>query len=153
METRNKTRPFLPLHPGTILKEELKERGIKQKIFAEWIGMRPSHLSALLHGARNISPQVAARIESVLHIPARVWLNLQNNYNLDRLRCSDLVDGYGTDYTQTYALAEPTKEERDLWDLAFRAGQNDAIQKMSDILKNKGFTEKQIKQIAGFIVS
>lgn len=51
--------------------------------------MRPSHLSALIHGKRSISPQVAARIEEALNIPAKIWLNLQSNYNLDILRQSE----------------------------------------------------------------
>ena len=148
METRNDTRPYLPQHPGTILKAELRERGIKQKTFAEEIGMRPSHLSALLNGYRNISPQVAARIEAILQIPAQVWLNLQNNYNLDMLRPCEVVDGYDScvQSTPAYALAAPSQEEKSLWDLAFRAGQNDAIDKISKTLKGMGFSEDLIRQ-------
>ena len=149
METRNEIRPNLPQHPGTILKAELRERGIKQKSFAEAIGMRPSHLSALLHGARNISPQVAAKIEAVLHIPARIWLNLQDNYNLDILRPCEVVDGYDSQIQErpVYALAESSQEEKSLWDLAFRAGQKDAIDKITKALKGIGLSDKQIKQV------
>ena len=147
METRSNIRPYLPQHPGTILKAELRERGIKQKAFAEEIGMRPSHLSALLNGYRNISPQVAARIEAVLQIPARVWLNLQNNYNLDMLRPCEVVDGYAPKATPAFALAEPTQEEQRLWNLAFRAGQKDALQKVSQALKDLGLSEGQIKSL------
>ena len=147
METRSNIRPYLPQHPGTILKAELRERGIKQKAFAEEIGMRPSHLSALLNGYRNISPQVAARIEAVLQIPAQVWLNLQNNYNLDMLRPCDVVDGYAPKATPAFALADPTQDEQKLWDLAFRAGQKDALQKVSQALKDRSFSEEQFKAL------
>ena len=135
METRNEIRPNLPQHPGTILKAELRERGIKQKSFAEAIGMRPSHLSALLHGARNI--------------PARIWLNLQDNYNLDILRPCEVVDGYDSQIQErpVYALAESSQEEKSLWDLAFRAGQKDAIDKIAKALKGIGLSDKQIKQV------
>lgn len=146
METRNNTRPHLPQHPGTILKAELRERGIKQKAFAEEIGMRPSHLSALLNGYRNISPQVAARIEAILHIPAQVWLNLQNNYNLDMLRPCEVVEGYTPKNTLAFSLGEPTQEEQKLWELAFRAGQNDAINRISQNLKGMGFSEEQMRE-------
>ncbi len=148
METRNKVRPFIPVHPGEILKEELRERGIKQKVFAEMIGMQPSHLNALLHGARNISAQLAARIEAVLHIPAKVWLNLQTNYNLDVLRTSDLVDGYETDVSPALSLAEPSVKDKELWDVAFRAGQKDAVRKMEKSLLETGMTQEQIDQIS-----
>lgn len=109
--------------------------------------MRPSHLSALLNGYRNISPQMAARIEAVLQIPARVWLNLQNNYNLDMLRPCEVVDGYAQKATPAFTLAEPNQDEQGLWNLAFRAGQKDALQKMSHALKELGFSAEQIKAL------
>ncbi len=109
--------------------------------------MRPSHLSALLNGYRNISPQVAAKIEAVLQIPAHVWLNLQNNYNLDMLRPCEVVDGYTPQRPPTFVLAEPSKDEQGLWDLAFRAGQKDAMNRMSHKLKEMGFSKEQISEI------
>lgn len=147
MGTKNETRPFRPQHPGTILQEELKSRGIKQKVFAQTIGLQPSHLSALLHGARNISPQLAARLENALQIPAHVWLNLQANYNLDTLKASDVVDGYTPQQTRTYALAEPNEEESHLWNIAFRSGQNDAIDKIRDKLARFGLPDKIISEL------
>ncbi len=45
MATNNKRlTPFKPTHPGEILREELRERGIRQKDFAEQIGMQATHL-------------------------------------------------------------------------------------------------------------
>ena len=108
--------------------------------------MRPSHLSALLNGYRNISPQVAARIEVALQIPAKVWLNLQNNYNLDMLRPCEVVDGTSYKATSAFVLAEPSSDERNLWDLAFRAGQNDAIDRISQKLKKMNLSEEQIRK-------
>lgn len=153
METRNEVRPYLPQHPGTILKAELQGRGIKQKAFAEEIGMRPSHLSALLNGYRNISPQVAARIEAALHIPAQVWLRLQNNYNLDMLRPCEVVDGASNQATPAFALAEPSSDEQKLWDLAFRSGQNDAIDRISRNLKKLNLSEEQIRKATSLSVN
>ena len=109
--------------------------------------MRPSHLSALLNGYRNISPQVAAKIEAVLQIPAHVWLNLQSNYNLDMLRPCEVVDGYTPKRTPAFVLAEPSKDEQRLWDLAFRAGQKDAIDRITHKLKEKGFSKEQISEV------
>ena len=137
----------MPQHPGTILQEEIKSRGITQKEFAQVIGLQPSHLSALLHGARNISPQLAARLEKALQIPAHVWLNLQTNYNLDTLRASDVVDGYTPQQTKSYALAEPSKEESRLWNLAFKAGQNNAVDKIRDKLARFGLPQKVISEL------
>lgn len=108
--------------------------------------MRPSHLSALLNGYRNISPQVAARIEAALHIPAQVWLRLQNNYNLDMLRPCEVVDGYTPQRTPAFVL-EPSKDEQRLWNLAFRAGQKDAMDRISHKLREMSFSKEQISEI------
>lgn len=84
METRNENiTPFRAVHPGGILKEELEARGIKQKDFAGQIGMQPTHLNALIKGKRNISPDVADRLERELGIPASFWMSLQSSYELD----------------------------------------------------------------------
>lgn len=53
--------PFEPVHPGGILKEELRSRGIRQKDFAGKIGLQPTHLSALLNGKRNISATIGCQ--------------------------------------------------------------------------------------------
>ena len=85
METRNENNtPFKAVHPGGILKEELEARGIKQKDFACQIGMQPTHLNALIKGKRNISPDVADKLERELGIPASFWMSLQSSYELDR---------------------------------------------------------------------
>ena len=89
-----------PVHPGDVLGEELKERGISQKEFAKRIGMQPSHLSALIHGMRNFTPAVAAKVESGLTgITADFWMRMQKSYNRDIQRkkgnTSLLVSGYG----------------------------------------------------------
>ena len=90
METKNEKLyllndvvPLYALHPGGTLREELRERKIKQKDFARSIGMQPSHLSALINGTRNITPAIAAKLEKGLGISATFWVNLQNNYNID----------------------------------------------------------------------
>ena len=115
--------------------------------------MRPSHLSALLNGYRNISPQVAARIEAALQIPAQVWLRLQNNYNLDMLRPCEVVDRAFYKAAPAFALAEPNPDEQKLWDLAFRSGQNDAIDRISRNLKKLNLSEEQIRKATSLSVN
>ena len=108
------------VHPGEHLREELKERKIKQKDFANEIGMETSHLSALIHGKRNITPAIATRLEQALGISARLWMDLQTQYNLDKaymdlkeseaLHTSQLVYGYDKPLPETapaMALGEP----------------------------------------------
>lgn len=84
MERRSKRLvPSRAIHPGEILKEELKERGIKQKDFAKSVGMQPSHLSEILKGERNLNEDLAKKLEEQLQIPFSVWMNLHNSYIYD----------------------------------------------------------------------
>ena len=105
--------PLYPVHPGDILGEELKEMGLSQKTFAESIGMQPSHLSALIHGARNFTRAVATKVADGLPgISADYWMRMQESYNADvrrrRIHPSSLVSGYQRQETPVPALADPT---------------------------------------------
>ena len=91
--------PAFPVHPGSVLGEELKARGISQKKFAESIGLQATHLSALIHGTRNFTAAVAEKIASGLEgIPAEFWIKFQERYNIQinrkRIHTSNLVSGY-----------------------------------------------------------
>ena len=75
------------VHPGFIIRMELKARGMKQKDFAEKIGMQQSHLSEVLKGLRNISDQMAETIEIVLGIPSAHLIQLQAEFNFKKKFC------------------------------------------------------------------
>lgn len=111
----NRVAPVFPVHPGSILGEELKARGIRQKDFAAEIGMQASHLSALIHGTRNFTADLASKVESALEgIPAGFWLNLQAQYTMDKnrqeRRYSSYVDGYKTSPRTTAVLNDSGAE-------------------------------------------
>ena len=112
MYLANDATPAYTVHPGEILGEELKARGISQKKFAAAVGLQASHLSALIHGTRNFTLAVATKIASGLEgIPAELWMKLQKGYNADVLRkranTSKLVSGYAAPTLQPVYLAEP----------------------------------------------
>ena len=75
--------PFMATPPGGVLKMELEERGIKQKDFANAIGMKASNLNELIKGKRSISTEIAIRLQEELNIKATFWLNLQSQYEYD----------------------------------------------------------------------
>lgn len=68
-------------HPGYILGMELKARGISQKNFAAQIAIQQSHLSEIIKGKRNITDQLAGKLEEALSIPAEHWIKMQAEYD------------------------------------------------------------------------
>lgn len=84
MVTRsNRPVPARAIHPGEILREELKERGITQKDFAREIDMLPAHLNEVIKGKRSINPSLAMKLEKHLGIPYKSWMSIQNGYDYD----------------------------------------------------------------------
>ena len=75
--------PAVATHPGELIKDELKERKMTQKQLASETGIKASVLSETINGKRPISIHVAAALEKVLGIPVELWMNLQNQYNID----------------------------------------------------------------------
>ena len=79
----NRSVPARAIHPGEILREELLERGIKQKDFAQQIGMQPSHLNSFIKGKRNLNDDLAIKLERHLGISYQTWMNLHHGYMYD----------------------------------------------------------------------
>ena len=75
--------PIVATHPGEMIKDELKERGMTQKQLAEQTGIKASVLSETVNGKRPISINVAVALEKALDIPADIWMNMQTQYDLD----------------------------------------------------------------------
>ena len=65
------------LHPGEVLQMELAARNIKKIKFAASLGMKPGHLSELLHGKRHVSASTALKLERLLGISAEYWMRVQ----------------------------------------------------------------------------
>lgn len=89
METRNsRPAPARAVHPGEILREELRERGIRQKDFARAIGMQATHLSEFINGRRDLNEDLAMRLEAQLGIPFKTWMRLHSGYIYERKACA-----------------------------------------------------------------
>lgn len=65
------------------MREELQERGIKQKDFAQMIGIQAPHLSEFINGKRNLNEDLAIMLEKHLGIPFKTWMALHNGYVYD----------------------------------------------------------------------
>lgn len=79
----NRLVPFRAIHPGEILREELRERGIKQRDFAQAIGVKAPHLNEFIKGKRNLNEDLALKLEQYLNIPYKTWMDLHHGYVYD----------------------------------------------------------------------
>src|SRR5438105_6082474 len=72
----------ISLHPGDVLADELKERNINKSAMAIKLGMYPSHFNSIVKGHRDITANIAIKLENETRIDAEFWLGLQMDYDL-----------------------------------------------------------------------
>ena len=109
--------PFEATHPGELIKDELKARGMTQKQLANETGIKPSVLSETINGKRSISINVAAALEKVLDIPVNMWMNMQTQYDLDKANIASR-DGQ----RETVSLTIPVRDRNLLRELVRKFG-------------------------------
>lgn len=77
--------PANPFHPGVILLEEfLQPAGLTQTAFAERIGWTRARLNEFIRGRRGVTADAALDLADALGTSAKLWMNLQATYDLDR---------------------------------------------------------------------
>jgi addiction module HigA family antidote len=79
------TRKFHEIHPGKILKEELEARGLSAAAFAIKLRVPPQRIQEIVAGKRAISAETALRIGTALGTGARLWLAMQQAYDLRKV--------------------------------------------------------------------
>lgn len=90
MATTNKTFvPLVAVHPTELIKDEMRERGLKRNELAKRMGIQLSNLSRLLNKKETITQQTASRLENALGIEAEIWLNMQAAYERDLQEISE----------------------------------------------------------------
>lgn len=75
-----KSRTTIATPPGATIREQLIDRGMSQKEFASRLAMSEKHISKLINGDVQLTPDMAVRLEMVLGIPAQFWNNLESIY-------------------------------------------------------------------------
>lgn len=78
------TMTFHEVHPGTVLLEELRARRLTANAFAPRLRMPPQRIQEIVTGKRAITPETALRLGRALGTGARVWLAMQQAYNLHK---------------------------------------------------------------------
>ena len=80
-----KLRPFRPIKPGEILKEELEARGWTQSDLAEVLDRPIQAVNEIISGKKAIVPATAVELSRAFGSSPEFWLNLEAAYRLDLL--------------------------------------------------------------------
>ncbi|MGE3973246.1 MAG: HigA family addiction module antitoxin [Bdellovibrionales bacterium] len=77
--------PKNPFHPGEMLLEEfLEPMGMTQAEFAKKLKWTKAKLNELIKGKRGITADSALDLAQALGTSAKLWMNFQATYDLDR---------------------------------------------------------------------
>jgi len=80
---------YNPPHPGEILKEDyLQPLDLTITEAADGLGIARKNLSAIINGKAGISPEMAIRLSEAFDTTPDLWLNLQANYDLWKIKAS-----------------------------------------------------------------
>ena len=82
----NKIEPYIPTHPGEVIKDEIEYRGVSQRALAAQISVSYSQLNEVLNGKRPLNTEMAMLIAAALDIDAEPLLTMQTRYNIITMR-------------------------------------------------------------------
>jgi HTH-type transcriptional regulator/antitoxin HigA len=92
MVTKTDAYPDVAIHPGEYLAEEIEARGLSQKELARRMRRPLNAINEIVNGKKAITAETALQLEEVMpEIPARFWLNLETDYQLNRVLISRRV--------------------------------------------------------------
>ncbi|MBQ7264453.1 MAG: HigA family addiction module antidote protein [Synergistaceae bacterium] len=84
-------RTMIAIPPGATIKELIEDRGMTQKELASRLGLSEGHVRELIDGHVQLTRDVAGRLEMVLGLSARFWLDLEAIYRT-KLRAIEAED-------------------------------------------------------------
>lgn len=114
---KNNLTPFVATHPGEMIRDELKERGMTQKQLAAESSIKPSVLNETINGKRSVSLNVALALEKTLGISADIWMNLQTQYDLDMANIAERGN-----QRETVSVTIPVRDRNLLQELVRKFG-------------------------------
>lgn len=71
-----------PIHPGRVLKRELKARELSANKLALALRVPSGRITDILNERRGISADTALRLARYFGASAQFWMNLQTRYDL-----------------------------------------------------------------------
>ncbi|MBO6059967.1 MAG: HigA family addiction module antidote protein [Bacteroidaceae bacterium] len=82
----NKMMSSMLIHPGEIIKDEIIARGITQRELAEQMGVSYTVFNEILNAKRPVTTEYALLLEAALGTDANIWLGLQADYNMQKMK-------------------------------------------------------------------
>jgi addiction module HigA family antidote len=76
------TRLLPPLHPGGVLADEMRARGVTAHALALALRVPANRLGDIVRGKRAISAETALRLGRYFGTGGTLWINLQAQYDL-----------------------------------------------------------------------
>jgi antitoxin HigA-1 len=73
---------MVPIHPGRILRRELRARELSANALARALRVPSGRIVDILNGKRSISAETALRLGRYFGNDAQFWINLQAQYEL-----------------------------------------------------------------------
>ena len=74
--------PDYAIPPGEYLEEVLEDRGFIKGEFARSIGMSVPQVKELFIGKKQITTELAMKLEKKTDVPAHVWTGLEKQYRM-----------------------------------------------------------------------
>ena len=79
-----------PTHPGEILLEDfLKPLKLTQVELAKALGVTFRTINEIVNERRNVSPEMAVKLARYFGTSDEVWMNLQNQHDIYRVKTRD----------------------------------------------------------------
>jgi len=72
----------IPIHPGEVLAEDLKELDMSAAALARRLHVPTNRITEIINGQRAITGDTALRLAHFFGTSAEFWLNLQSLYEL-----------------------------------------------------------------------
>ena len=76
-------RKLPPIHPGALLRDELREIGVSFNELARALPVPMNRINAIVNGNRAITVDTAMRLAWYFGTSPQYWLNLQSAYDLE----------------------------------------------------------------------
>lgn len=85
-----KTHKVIAIPPGRTIEEYIIYTNMSKKEFAEKMNLSETDTDKLISGEKQLTPDIAQKLETVLGAPAKFWDNLETIYR-NKLRGENYV--------------------------------------------------------------